>query len=143
MSLLIQHAPSLLAGCCQHTGHYIRVVPGDRSDSKGNADWAKLIGRDEGLQLVQETLDKGYIAIGLAVFKFDSRGNIGKNSNCLTDYDPETVVPPFEVEVTDITKEVKIEPELSFGSELINLSFIAKDVQVTTICDGKWRICLS
>jgi hypothetical protein len=118
-------------------------VPGDRSDSKGNAEWAKLIDRDEGLQLVQETLDTGYIAIGLAVFKFDSRGNIGKNSNCLKDYDPRTVVPPLEVEVTDITKDVKIEAEPSFRSELINLSFIAKDVQVTTIYDGKWRICLS
>ena len=117
-------------------------MPGDRSDSKGNAEWAKLIDRDEGLQLVQETLDKGYIAIGLAIFKFDSRSNMGKNSNCLKDYDPETVVPPFEVEVTDITKEVKIEPEPSFGSELIDLSFIAIDVEVTTICDGKWRSCL-
>ena len=118
-------------------------MPGDRSDSKGNAEGAKLIDRDEGLQLVQETLDTSYIAIGLAVFRFDSRGNIGKNSNCLTDYDPETVIPPFEVEVTDITKEVKIEPEPFFWSELINLSFIAIDVQVTTICDGKQRICLS
>jgi hypothetical protein len=117
-------------------------VPGDRSDSKGNAEWAKLIDRDEGLQLVQETLDEGYIVIGLAVFKFDSRGNMGKNSNCLKDYGPETVVPPFEVEVTDITKEVKIESEPSFGPELINLSFVAKEVQVITICDGKWRSCL-
>jgi len=130
------------AGCCRHTAYYIRIVRGDRCDSKGNAERAKLIDRDEGLQLVQETLDKGYIAIGLAVFRFDSRGNMGKNSNCLKDYDPETVVPPFEVEVTDITKGVKIEPEPSFRSELINLSFIAIDVEVTTICDEKWRSCL-
>jgi hypothetical protein len=106
-------------------------------DSKGNTEWAKLTAKDYNFRVIQQTTDGGYIAAGMGtVFKFDSRGNMG-NSNCLKDYDPGTVVPPFKVEVTDITKEVKVEPEPSFRSELINLSFIAKDVQVTTICDGK------
>ncbi len=106
-------------------------------DSKGKTEWAKLVDREDSFKVIQQTNDGGYIAAGVAVFKFDPRGNIGKNNNCLKDYDPETVVPPFEVKMTDITKEVKVEPEPSFISVPVNLSFIAEDVQVTTICDGK------
>jgi len=106
-------------------------------DSKGKTEWAKLVDRDDNFRVIQQTNDGGYIAAGMAVFKFDPRGNIGKNCNYLKDYDPETVVPPFEVKITDITKEVKIQSEPSFRSDSVNLSFIAKDVQVTTICDGK------
>jgi hypothetical protein len=105
-------------------------------DSKGKTEWAKLVDRDDNFRLIQQTNDGGYITAGMTIFKFDSRGNMG-NSNCLKDYDPETVISPFEVKITDITKEVKVEPEPSFRSELINLSFITKEVQVTTICDGK------
>ena len=106
-------------------------------DSKGKTEWAKLVDRDDNFRLIQQTNDGGYITAGMAVFKFDPRGNIGKNCNYLKDYNPETVIPPFEVKMTDITKEVKVEPEPSFISVPVNLSFIAKDVQVTTICDGK------
>jgi len=108
-------------------------------DSKGDTEWAKLTDRDDNFRVIQQTTDGGYIAAGgmKTVFKFDSRGNMGKNCNFLKDNNPETVVPLFEVKITDITKEVKIQSEPSFRSELINLSFITKDVQVTTICDGK------
>jgi len=108
-------------------------------DSKGDTEWAKLTDRDDNFRVIQQTTDGGYIAAGgmKTVFKFDSRGNMGKNCNFLKDNNPETVVPLFEVKITDITKEIKIGPEPSFRSELINLSFITKDVQVTTICDGK------
>jgi hypothetical protein len=107
-------------------------------DSKGNTEWAKLTTKDYGFRVIQQTTDGGYIAAGIsAVFKFDSRGNIGKNCNYLKDYNPETVIPPFEVKMADITKEVKEELEPSFRSTSVNLSFYPRDIQVTTICSGE------
>ena len=48
-------------------------------DSKGNAEWAKLTAKDYNFRVIQQTTDEGYIAIGgRTVFKFDSRGNMGK-----------------------------------------------------------------
>jgi hypothetical protein len=107
-------------------------------DSKGNTEWAKLTAKDYDFRVIQQTTDGGYIAAGIrAVFKFDSRGNIGKNCNYLKDYEPEKVSNPFKVEVTDITKDIKMVPESSFRSTSVNLSFYPRDIQVTTICSGE------
>jgi hypothetical protein len=100
--------------------------------------WAKLINKEEGCNKIQETSDGGYIGIGgRAVFKFDSEGNIGKSCIYEKDYEPEIVSNPFKVEVTDITKDIKMVPEPSFRSTSVNLSFYPRDIQVTTICSGE------
>jgi len=100
--------------------------------------WAKLINKEEGCNKIEETSDGGYIGIGgRAVFKFDSEGNIGKSCIYEKDYEPEIVSNPFKVEVTDITKDIKMVPESSFRSTSVNLSFYPRDIQATTICSGE------
>jgi hypothetical protein len=101
-------------------------------DSKGNTEWAKLSDREDTFSVIQETTDGGYIAAGMAVFKFNSRGDI-ENNNCLKDYKPETVTTPFEVKITDITKYIKTEPWPSLRSKLIKPSFKVPDVKVTPV----------
>lgn len=114
----------------KHSSFVIKLSSG------GNPEWGKIIDKDYILRTIRQTTDGGYIAAGMAVFKLNSKGDI-ENSACLRDYKTKTVVSPFAIRITDIKKYIKIRPNPSFRAVPVDLSPVEKDVQVTTICEGK------
>jgi len=122
-------------------------------DRAGNEQWAKRFYGEEwddeyNTSLICETKDNCLLATispsyrskyksicYSGIIKINSNGDLGLSCDYFREY--EISMKNIETTVRDVTESIGVKERWSVKIENINPTFTSKDVQATTICDGK------